>query len=186
MPSRCTNSARLATSTYASCSSRSTPMPNGWRCTRCASRCCTHRRIGWAYHSTSSRSRRRARTTFTKRAWPRRCAHARNDEVERMAFGDLFLEDVRAYREANLAGTGIKPVFPLWNQPTDRLAREMLDAGVRAVITCVDPRGAVRRVRRARLRFHVPRRSPGRGRSVWRAGRVPHVRVGRPRLRDAD
>ncbi|HEY1741464.1 MAG TPA: ATP-binding protein [Acidimicrobiia bacterium] len=65
---------------------------------------------------------------------------ARGDHVERMAFGDLFLGDVRAYREANLAGTGITPVFPLWEQPTDRLALEMLDAGVRAVITCVDPR----------------------------------------------
>lgn len=65
---------------------------------------------------------------------------ALDDDVERMAFGDLFLEDVRAYREASLAGTGVAPVFPLWSEPTDRLAHEMLDAGVRAVITCVDPR----------------------------------------------
>jgi uncharacterized protein (TIGR00290 family) len=60
--------------------------------------------------------------------------------VERMVFGDLFLEDVREYREKNLAGTGIDPVFPLWHRPTDALARDMLAAGVRAVLTCVDPK----------------------------------------------
>jgi len=64
---------------------------------------------------------------------------ARRAEVERMVFGDLFLEDVRRYREGNLDGTGIAPVFPLWGEPTDRLAREMLDVGIRAVLTCVDP-----------------------------------------------
>jgi uncharacterized protein (TIGR00290 family) len=67
-------------------------------------------------------------------------AAARDEHVERMVFGDLFLEDVRAYRERNLAGTGITPVFPLFGRPTDRLAREMIAAGVRAVLTCVDPR----------------------------------------------
>jgi hypothetical protein len=51
----------------------------------------------------------------------------------------IVLDDVRRYREQHLAGTGIAPVFPLWGEPTDRLAREMLDAGVRAVLTCVDP-----------------------------------------------
>jgi uncharacterized protein (TIGR00290 family) len=65
---------------------------------------------------------------------------ARAEHVERMVFGDLFLEDVRAYRERNLAGTGISPIFPLFGRPTDRLAREMIAAGVRAVLTCVDPR----------------------------------------------
>jgi uncharacterized protein (TIGR00290 family) len=65
---------------------------------------------------------------------------ARAGHVERMVFGDLFLDDVRAYRERNLAGTGITPVFPLFGRPTDRLAREMIAAGVRAVLTCVDPR----------------------------------------------
>jgi uncharacterized protein (TIGR00290 family) len=56
-----------------------------------------------------------------------------------MIFGDLFLEDVRAYREQNLASTRLRPRFPLWGRPTDVLARTMLDAGVRAVLTCVDP-----------------------------------------------
>jgi uncharacterized protein (TIGR00290 family) len=66
-------------------------------------------------------------------------AVARDAGVERMVFGDLFLEDVREYRETRLAGTGITPVFPLWGRPTDRLARDMLGAGVRAVLTCIDP-----------------------------------------------
>jgi len=60
--------------------------------------------------------------------------------VRAIAFGDLFLEDIRAYREKNLAGTGLEPLFPLWQEPTDRLARTMLAAGVRAHVTCVDPR----------------------------------------------
>jgi uncharacterized protein (TIGR00290 family) len=62
-----------------------------------------------------------------------------DDGAEEMVFGDLFLDDVRAYRERNFAGTGITPVFPLWGEPTDRLAREMVDVGIRAVLTCVDP-----------------------------------------------
>ena len=60
--------------------------------------------------------------------------------VGRVVFGDLFLEDVRAYREQALAGSGISPVFPLWGRPTDTLAQEMLEVGIRAVVTCVDPR----------------------------------------------
>lgn len=64
---------------------------------------------------------------------------ARQQGVTRMVFGDLFLRDVRAYREAQLAGTGIAPYFPLWLRPTGQLARDMLGCGIRAVITCVDP-----------------------------------------------
>ncbi len=56
-----------------------------------------------------------------------------------IAFGDLFLEDVRAYRERQLQGTNLEPLFPLWKIPTDRLANEMLGAGVKARITCIDP-----------------------------------------------
>jgi uncharacterized protein (TIGR00290 family) len=65
---------------------------------------------------------------------------ARADGVTRMAFGDLFLADVRAYREQMLAPTGIEPVFPLWGSDTTALAREMLVRGVAATLTCVDPR----------------------------------------------
>jgi uncharacterized protein (TIGR00290 family) len=57
-----------------------------------------------------------------------------------VAFGDLFLEDVRAYRIRQLEGTGLEPLFPIWRQPTGPLARHMIDAGVEAVLTCVDPK----------------------------------------------
>jgi uncharacterized protein (TIGR00290 family) len=67
-------------------------------------------------------------------------ARARADAVEAFAFGDLFLEDIRRYRERQLAGTGIAPVFPLWGRPTAQLARDMVASGLRAVVTCVDPR----------------------------------------------
>lgn len=67
---------------------------------------------------------------------------ARREGITHIAFGDLFLEDIRAYRERQLAGSGIEPLFPLWGTPADTpaLAREMLAAGLRAVLTCVDPK----------------------------------------------
>jgi uncharacterized protein (TIGR00290 family) len=60
--------------------------------------------------------------------------------IEGMAFGDLFLEDIRAYRLAKLAGTGLEAIFPVWGIPTDQLANEMVAAGLKAYLTCVDPR----------------------------------------------
>ena len=57
-----------------------------------------------------------------------------------MAFGDLFLEDIRRYREEKLAVTGIAPLFPLWGIDTGKLAREMIAGGLEAYVTCVDPR----------------------------------------------
>jgi uncharacterized protein (TIGR00290 family) len=66
------------------------------------------------------------------------CAKAVGEGIEGVAFGDLFLEDVRAYREKQLKGTGLEPVFPLWGMPTRELAREMIAAGTRAKLTCVD------------------------------------------------
>ncbi|MGE0861859.1 MAG: ATP-binding protein [Gammaproteobacteria bacterium] len=68
---------------------------------------------------------------------------ARAAGITHMAFGDLFLADIRAYREQQLADTGITPLFPLWNDDasaTAALAREMLAGGLHAVLTCVDPR----------------------------------------------
>ncbi len=59
--------------------------------------------------------------------------------IEAMAFGDLFLEDIRTYRESNLAGTGITPLFPIWGLPTNELAHDMINAGLGARITCIDP-----------------------------------------------
>jgi len=59
--------------------------------------------------------------------------------VTHLAFGDLFLEDIRAYRIRQLEGCGLEPLFPLWHEPTRALARRMIDAGVEAVLACVDP-----------------------------------------------
>lgn len=58
--------------------------------------------------------------------------------VERIAFGDLYLEEVRQYREDKLRGTGIEPIFPVWGVPTGQLAGQMLDAGVEAYVSSVD------------------------------------------------
>lgn len=66
-------------------------------------------------------------------------AQARSEGVSHMAFGDLFLEDIRRYREEKLRPAGITPVFPIWGLPTAPLAREMVAAGLRAYLTCVDP-----------------------------------------------
>lgn len=63
-----------------------------------------------------------------------------DEDYTHVAFGDLFLEDVRAYRESRLAGTGLAPLFPLWGIPTPDLARQMIDGGLRARISTLDPR----------------------------------------------
>ena len=60
--------------------------------------------------------------------------------IDNIAFGDLFLEDIRRYREESLAGTGITPLFPLWGKPTGELSKEMVSKGLRAIITSVDPK----------------------------------------------
>jgi uncharacterized protein (TIGR00290 family) len=82
--------------------------------------------------------------------WP--CSNAEYEEIMRgvtqraigegikaVAFGDLFLQDIRDYRERQLAGTGLEALFPVWGLPTKQLARDMIAAGVRAKVTCVDP-----------------------------------------------
>ncbi|MEO2054251.1 MAG: ATP-binding protein [Nitrospira sp.] len=84
---------------------------------------------------------------------PDQCSNVRDEEemkkvileaeslgVTHMAFGDLFLQDIRAYCEAQLLKTGIKPLFPLWQIPTRQLSRTMISSGLRAIITCIDPR----------------------------------------------
>lgn len=67
------------------------------------------------------------------------CARAVAEGIEAIAFGDLFLEDIRAYRVEKLAGTGLRPLFPLWGRETAALAREMIAGGLQARLTCVDP-----------------------------------------------
>ena len=68
------------------------------------------------------------------------CRRAVAERIQAIAFGDLYLADVRRYREQQLQGTGLEPVFPLWGIPTAALVNEMIAAGLRAKITCVDPR----------------------------------------------
>lgn len=68
------------------------------------------------------------------------CARAVAEGLHGIAFGDLFLEDIREYRVTKLAPTGLEPIFPCWLIPTDELAREMIAAGIRAHLVCVDPR----------------------------------------------
>jgi uncharacterized protein (TIGR00290 family) len=73
------------------------------------------------------------------------CAKAVAEGIEGVAFGDLFLEDVRAYREKQMKVTGLEPIFPVWGLPTRELAREMIAAGLRAKLTCIDTRNLDRR-----------------------------------------
>lgn len=81
--------------------------------------------------------------------------------VDAFAFGDLFLEDVRRYREERLRAVGMESVFPLWGADTSQLAREMTEAGLRAIVTCIDPRKLDRsiagRVWNAALLSELPR-----------------------------
>ncbi|HVT54514.1 MAG TPA: ATP-binding protein [Xanthobacteraceae bacterium] len=65
---------------------------------------------------------------------------AKAEGVTHIIFGDLFLEDIRRYREEKMAGSGIAPVFPLWNRPTDALAREMIKGELQAKLVCIDPK----------------------------------------------
>lgn len=73
-------------------------------------------------------------------AMRRAIEEAKSRGVTRMIFGDLFLEDIRQFREDQLADSGISPLFPLWKLPTAELAREMIASGVVAHVTCLDPR----------------------------------------------
>jgi uncharacterized protein (TIGR00290 family) len=68
------------------------------------------------------------------------CDEAVAAGVSAIAFGDLFLEDIRAYREKQLKDTGLEPLFPVWKIPTDALAQEMIKGGLRAKLVCIDPK----------------------------------------------
>jgi uncharacterized protein (TIGR00290 family) len=73
-------------------------------------------------------------------AMKRVCDQALGQGITAIAFGDLFLTDVRAYRERQLKDTGLEPLFPIWEIPTQALAQEMISAGLRAKLVCVDPK----------------------------------------------
>ena len=67
------------------------------------------------------------------------CGRARAAGITSIAFGDLFLQDIRDYRERQLQGTGLEPLFPVWRIPTAQLAGDMIASGVKAKLTCIDP-----------------------------------------------
>jgi uncharacterized protein (TIGR00290 family) len=67
------------------------------------------------------------------------CGRATAEGITAIAFGDLFLQDIRDYRVSQLQGTGLEPLFPVWQIPTEQLGRDMIAAGLKAKITCVDP-----------------------------------------------
>jgi len=75
-----------------------------------------------------------------ERAMREAVASALEHGVTHVAFGDLFLEDIRAYRIKQLEGSGLEPLFPIWHEPTAPLARRLIDAGVDAYLTCIDPK----------------------------------------------
>ena len=75
-----------------------------------------------------------------ERAMADAVARAVGEGITHMAFGDLFLEDIRRYREDKLAGTGLTPIFPLFGADTTRLARDMVAGGLKARLTCVNPK----------------------------------------------
>jgi uncharacterized protein (TIGR00290 family) len=68
------------------------------------------------------------------------CRRAVDDGFDTIAFGDLYLRDIREYRERQLAGSGLRPIFPLWELPTLSLARDMIAGGLRARLACIDPK----------------------------------------------
>jgi uncharacterized protein (TIGR00290 family) len=88
------------------------------------------------------------------------CVSAVQQGISAVAFGDLFLEDVRRYREGRLRGTGLEPMFPLWGRDTRQLVLEMLDAGLRARIICADPSKLASDFIGRDLDYHVLSRLP--------------------------
>ena len=106
-------------------------------------------------------------------------ADAKAAGVTRIVFGDLFLPDVRQYREDKLAGTGIAPLFPLWERPTAALAREMIAAGVETYLTCVDLKQLPKAFAGRRFDEKLLARIAGRRRSLRRERRISFLRRGR-------
>ena len=102
------------------------------------------------------------------------------DGFTHVAFGDLFLEDVRKYREDRLAGTGLTPLFPLWGLPTPALARDMIAGGLRARLATIDPRVMPRELIGAEFDEALLAALPADSGSLRRARRVSHLRDGRP------
>jgi diphthamide synthase (EF-2-diphthine--ammonia ligase) len=106
--------------------------------------------------------------------------------IRGIAFGDLFLADIRAYRIAQLAPTGLEPIFPVWcadlGISTAELAQQMLAAGLRAYLTCIDPRVLDRSFAGRTFDAGAARRSSQNRRSLRRTRRVPYLRLRRPHV----
>ena len=98
-----------------------------------------------------------------------------HDGFTHVAFGDLFLEDVRRYREERLAGTGLEPLFPVWGIPTRALAEQMIDGGLRARLSCVDTRKLDPGFAGREFDRELLARAAARNRPVRRERRVPHL-----------
>lgn len=88
------------------------------------------------------------------------CRNLRQQGVEAIVFGDIHLAEVRAYRESRLAGTGLEPLFPLWGMEPSALIAQMLEAGLRCLITCLDPARMDRSLAGAELTTEVIQRLP--------------------------
>ena len=104
-------------------------------------------------------------------------ARARDEGIGAVAFGDLFLEDIRRYREERLAPTGIRPLFPLWGRPTAALADQMLAGGAARPPDLRRPARPGCPLRRPRVRRRAAGRDPRLRRPMRRARRVSHLRV---------
>jgi diphthamide synthase (EF-2-diphthine--ammonia ligase) len=106
--------------------------------------------------------------------------------VQCMAFGDLFLEDVRNYRENQLKGTGIEPLFPLWGIPTGQLAEQMLSAGLEAYISSVDLKEIAISLCRTQVGKRLDCGVSSRHRPLWGEWRYSHGSCGRPHVSQTD
>jgi diphthamide synthase (EF-2-diphthine--ammonia ligase) len=100
--------------------------------------------------------------------------------IQGMAFGDLFLEDIRRYREAKLTGTGLTPLFPLWGIETTGLARTMIDGGLEAYLACIDPRKLPERFAGRRFDTALLAELPTSVDPCAEKRRIPHLRLRRP------
>ena len=105
-------------------------------------------------------------------------ARAVREGITHIIFGDLFLADIRAYREQKLAGTGITPVFPLWERPTLPLAHAMIASGLQAYLATVDLKKLPAEFAGRKFDAAIARRSARRRRSLRRERRVSHLRGG--------
>lgn len=119
-----------------------------------------------------------------RRAMAQIVSEARAGGVERIAFGDLFLEEVRSYREKQLAGTGVEPLFPLWGRPTHELAEEMIASGLEAIITCVDTERIDRRFLGRRYDRQLLEELPGSVDPCGENGEFHTVAVAGPMFRE--